>query len=128
MAAKKGQFAKVMIDVGGTPTEVMKLREWSISVESEKIDTTAAGDEWSEHEIGVFSWEGEATCIDADPYWLDYITEKTQIDFYDDENDANPIYRGTASIDFERTAPYDDVIESTITFTGSGALTHPTTP
>lgn len=128
MAAKKGQFAKVTIKVGATPTEIMKLRDWSISVESEKIDETAAGEEWETHKIGILRWTGDATCIDADSYWLDYVKEHVQIDFYDDKNDALPVYRGTASIDFERTAPYDDLIESALTFTGSGALTHPTAP
>lgn len=125
MAKKTGQFAKVTIDVAGTPTQVMELREWSVSVESEKIDSSVAGDAWSDHEIGRFTWEGEATCVSADQFWLDYLAEKVEIDFYDNATDTNPVYTGTASIDFERSTPYDDLIESSLTFTGAGALTHP---
>lgn len=125
MAKKKGQYAKVTIDVSGIPTQVMELREWSVSVESEKIDASVAGDDWSDHEIGRKSWEGEATCISADQFWLELMDTKVKIDFYDDANDTKPAFTGTASIDFERTTPYDDLIESSLTFTGAGALTHP---
>lgn len=124
---KTGQYAKVMLNVSGTPTQVMELREWSISVSSEKIDSSVAGEDWADHEIGRKSWEGEATCISADQYWLDYINDKVTIQFFDDANDATPVYEGTASIDFERSVPYDDMIESTLTFTGAGPLVNPTT-
>lgn len=125
MAVKKGQYAKVMLDVGGTPTQVMELREWSISVSSEKIEASVAGDDWEKHEIGRFSWEGEGTCVSVDDFWLDHIGAKQTIEFYDDANDTNAAYSGTASIDFERSTPHDDLIETSLTFTGSGELTNP---
>lgn len=125
MTMKKGQFAKVTTKIGAAAAvEIASLREWSISVESEKIDATAAGDTWARNLTGILSWEGEATCVDADPYWLDLVTATTAvtIDFYDHEDDVKPKYRGTALIDFERTTPYDDLIEVSVTFTGDGAL------
>ena len=125
MAQKKGQMAKVEIDVSGTPTPVLELREWSISVSSEKIDASVAGDSWANHLIGRFSWEGEATTVWADEYFLSLITSKVTISFYDDEADVDPAYVGTASLDFERNTPYDDLIEASLTFTGAGELTHP---
>lgn len=125
MAKKKGQYAKVSLDVDGTPVDVMELREWSVSVSSEKIDSSVAGEDWADHLIGRFSWEGEATCISADQFWLKHIANKVTIDFFDDASDAQPSYQGTASLDFERTAPHDDIIESTLTFTGAGEFTSP---
>lgn len=122
---KTGQYAKVMLEVDGTSVRVMELREWSVSVSSEKVDSSVAGDDWADHEIGRKSWEGEATCISVDQYWLDYIDDKITVQFFDHQDDPTPVYEGVASIDFERTAPHDDMIESTITFTGSGALTNP---
>jgi hypothetical protein len=124
-STKTGQFAKVTTKVGSaSAVNLAKLREWSVSVESEKIDATAAGDAWTRNLTGVLSWSGEATCVDADPYWLDLVTATTPvtIDFFDHEDDIKPKYRGTALIDFERTSPYDDVIEVSVTFTGDGEL------
>jgi hypothetical protein len=125
MAVKTGQYAKVTVDVGGTPVDVMKLREWSISTESEKIDTTAAGQAWESHEIGMLSWEGEATCIDADPFWIDLITKKVDVEFFDKDTDTTAAFSGTVSIDAERSISYDDVIEQSLTFTGDGELIKP---
>lgn len=124
MAVKKGQYAEVKFDVAGTPVTIAKLREWSISISTEKIDSTAAGDDWTTHEVGQASWEGEATFVDADTFWFSKLFDKVQIDFYDDASDLNPKFSGTASFDVERSASYDDLIETSISFTGDGALTH----
>lgn len=126
MAKKTGQYAKVMLNVDGTPTQVMELREWSVSAESEKIDANVAGDEWATHLIGRKSWEGEATCVSADQFWLDLMDEFITIEFFDHKDDLEPVYEGQASLDFERSSSMDDLIESSLTFTGNGALTHPT--
>ncbi len=125
MAKKSGQYAQVMLDVNGTPVQVMELREWSVSVSSEKIDSNVAGEDWADHIIGRFSWEGEATCISADQFWLKHIGNKVTIDFYDDASDASAAYQGSASLDFERSVTHDDVIESSLTFTGAGPFTSP---
>lgn len=118
----KGQYAKVTLMVGATPVNVLELREWSVSGSTEKIDSTTAGTDWTSHEIGHGSWEGEATILDIDIFWVDHMFDKVDIQFYFNEGDAAPAYEGTASLDFETSAPYDDMIESSISFTGDGAL------
>lgn len=120
-----GKNAKVEIDIDGSSVQVMELREWSISVSTEKIDASAVGTEWSDTLDGLKSWEGEATCISADQYWLEFLDKRPLIKFYDHEDQTEPTYEGRASIDFERTTPYDDVIETTISFVGAGPLTSP---
>lgn len=120
---KSGQYAKVTIDVDGVPQQVMELRDWSVSASSEKIDASVAGSAWAEHVIGRKSWEGEATCVSADQFWLEIMSSHVTISFYDDGSDSAPVFEGQASIDFERTAPHDDLIETTLTFTGNGPLT-----
>jgi hypothetical protein len=123
---KKGQYAKVTVKIGAGPAvPVLELREWTISGSSEKIGANVAGDDWADHLIGLFSWEGEATCISGDQYWLDMLAQKVEISFYDVAGDLEPTYVGTASVDFERGVPHDDIIESTLTFTGAGALSSP---
>lgn len=122
MAVKTGQFAKVMLDVQGTAVELLKLREWSISTSAERIDSSAAKQKFTTHEIGLLSWEAEATCVDADTFWFTYLDKKITIDFFDKESDLKPTFRGTASMDVERTTPYDDLIETSISFTGDGDL------
>jgi hypothetical protein len=123
---KTGQYAKVDLTVGGTAVTVMELREWSVSGSTEKVDSTVAGTDWTEHEIGHGSWEGEATILDVDTFWVDHLFDKVTIKFYYDAADVDAAYEGTASLDFETSTPYDDMIESSLTFTGSGALAHVT--
>jgi hypothetical protein len=125
---KKGQYAKVELMVGATPVTVLELREWSVSGSTEKIDSSVAGSDWTSHEIGLGSWEGEATILDVDVFWVDHLFDKVTIKFFYDAADANPAYEGSASLDFEASTPYDDMIETSLSFTGDGALTHTTTP
>ena len=125
MAKMTGKNAKVEIEIDGTSVQVLELREWSISVSTEKIDASAVGTEWTDTIDGLKSWEGEATCISADQYWLEFLDKRPLIKFYDHENQTEPTYQGRASIDIERTVSYDDVIESTLTFTGAGPLEQP---
>ena len=125
MAKMTGKNAMVEIEIDGTPVKVMELREWSISVSTEKIDASAVGTEWTDTIDGLKSWEGEATCISADQYWLEYLDKRPIIHFYDHEEQQEPTYSGRASIDIERSVSYDDVIESSLTFTGAGPLTSP---
>lgn len=122
MAAKKGQYAAVSLKVGSTPVTVAKLRNWSVNVATNKVDTSAAGQDWETHEIGMANWSGSAEFIDADQYWLQNIFDKFEIEFYDDEDDADPVYTGTCSLDFDRSVPYDDVISTSVTLTGDGPL------
>lgn len=122
MAAKKGQYAKVTLTVGSTPIEVAKLRNWSVNVATNKVDTSAAGQDWETHEIGMANWSGSAEFIDADQYWLQNIFDKFEIEFYDSEDDADPVYKGVCSLDFDRSVPYDDVISTSVTLTGDGPL------
>jgi hypothetical protein len=105
----------------------MELREWSVSGSTEKVDSTVAGKQWTEHEIGHGSWEGDATILDIDTYWVDHLFEKVTIKFFYNSSDVDAAYEGTASLDFETGTPYDDMIETSLTLTGSGALAHVTT-
>jgi hypothetical protein len=119
-----GQYAKIDLTVGGTAVTVAELREWSVSGSTEKVDSTVAGGNWNSHEIGFGSWEGEATILDIDTFWVAHLFEKVSIKFYFNETDTAPAYEGSASLDFETSTPYDDMIESSISFTGDGALAH----
>lgn len=120
--ARKGQYAKVSLKVGETAIDVAKLREWSVSVSSNKIDTSAAGQDWETHVVGMLNWSGSAEFIDADQYWLKNAADKFEIEFFDNKDDVDPVYVGTCSLDFDRTVPYDDVISTSVTLTGDGEL------
>jgi predicted secreted protein len=128
MATKKGQFAKVTLDIGGTAVDVLKLRNWSYSASVEELDATAAGNEWMEYLAGFKSWEGDAETIDVDTFYLQYLGETATIKFYEAEGDT-AYEEGTAFLTgIEKSAPYDDLIEQSISYRGSGALTRITTP
>ena len=118
-----GQYAKVELDVDGTAVTVMELREWTVSGSTEKVDSTVAGQSWTEHEIGHGSWEGDATVLDIDTFWTDHLFKKVTISFFFNEDDPTPAYEGRASLDFEVSTPYDDMIETSLSFTGDGELT-----
>jgi hypothetical protein len=127
MAAKSGQFAKLVLKIDGTTTvTVAKLRNWSYSGSVEILDATAAGDEWQRNEAGVKSWEGESEVIDVDTYYLDYLGEKATIEFYMKEGDTT-FEEGVAIISgIEKNTPYEDLIDQSISFTGDGPLTKKT--
>lgn len=122
MAKRTGQYAKVTMGVEGAEVPVAELREWSISVSTEKVDANVAGVQWSEHLIGRHSWEGEATCISVDSFWIGLTEQMVTVSFFDHVDDAEPAYTGEASMDFERSTPHDDLIETSFTFTGNGEL------
>lgn len=123
MAAKKGQYAKVVLTINAVDVEVLELRNWSYSTSVEEIDTTAAGDDWKSLEGGHKSWEGQAEVIDADTFYLQYLGDKATIKFYMAEGDLT-YETGTALITgIEKSAPYDDLIEQSLSFKGDGALT-----
>lgn len=122
-----GQYAKIEIDVEGTAVTVAELREWTISASTEKVDSSVAGQDWTSHEIGLGSWEGEATVLDIDTYWSDHLFKKVSVRFFYNKDDVSAAYEGTASLDFEVATPYDDMIETSLTFTGDGELVHNTT-
>lgn len=128
MAKQTGQYAKAMMDVDGTPVQIAELRDWSISVSTEKIDGNVAGVQWAEHLIGRHSWEAEATCVSVDSFWLSLTEKMITIELYDHIDDTTPAYTGQASMDFERSVPHDDLIETSFTFTGNGELTDGTPP
>lgn len=127
---KTGQYAEVTMSASGTPATIAELRDWSLSVSSEKIDGNVAGTAWAEHLIGRLSWEAEATCVSVDSFWLGLMEEYVTVSFFDHMDDTTPAYTGQASMDFERSVPHDDLIETSFTFTGNGALTDgtPVTP
>lgn len=122
MAKKTGQYAKASIDVSGTPVPIAELRDWSINVSTNKINADVAGVQWSEHLIGRHSWEAEATCVSVDGFWIDLTEQMVTVEFFDHIDDTVPAYSGEASVDFERSVPHDDLIETSFTFTGNGKL------
>jgi predicted secreted protein len=122
MATKKGQFAKVTLTIDGIDVDVLKLRNWSYTASVEELDTTAAGEEWMSYVAGFKSWEGEAETIDVDTFYLQYLGEIATIKFYEAEGDTNYEEGQAFLTEFEKSAPYDDLIEQSISFRGTGPL------
>ena len=127
MAQISGQYAELWVSVSGVKTKAAGLRNWSISIASEKIDATAAGDGWTQHIKGIKSWEGEAEMVEVDAYWFDLVTgdNLVEAEFYvsDSTEEGTVYYSGTVSLDAEMATPYNDLHGITVTFTGSDALT-----
>lgn len=127
MAQLSGQYAELWVTVNNVRTKAAGLRNWSISIASEKIDATTAGDGWAQHIKGIKSWEGEAELAEVDAYWFDLVTADNLVtaEFYvsDSTEEGTVFYSGAVSLDAEIATPYNDLHGITVTFTGSDALT-----
>lgn len=122
MAKKKGQYAKVVLDIDGIEVDVLHLRNWSYSGSVEELDATAAGSDWMEYLPSFKSWEGEAETIDVDTFYMQYLGEVATIRFYEAADDTT-FEEGQAFLtSVDKSAPYDDMIEQSFSFRGTGPL------
>lgn len=126
IAGKNGK-----ISIGSTnPVKVVGIKNWSLDLSLDTLDTTCLGDDWKNYTTGLKEWsasgdgdyvvptdaEGQAALQEA---FLsgDQVTVKL---FVDGKN----CYTGTAFISsLSIEDPVDDVVSISIEFTGTGELT-----
>ena len=123
-----GKSGKLSIGTSD-PVTVIGIKNWSLDLSLDTLETTALGDDWKKYITGLKEWtasaEGDFAVQNAESGQEDlqnaYIngTEVTA-NFY--VNDTN-FYTGTAIINsLSIEDPVDDVVSISIEFTGSGEL------
>lgn len=126
--AVAGKNGKVVIGAEGSQ-KVVGIKNWSLELSLDTLETTALGDDWKNYITGLKEWsassegdyevpvdtEGQAALQDA---FLNGTTVTLKL-FVDDKN----YYTGEAYINsLSIEDPVDDVVSISIECTGTGAL------
>jgi predicted secreted protein len=129
--AVAGKNGKVVI--GEASTKKVGIKNWSLELSLDTLETTALGDDWKNYITGLKEWsassEGDYEVpVDADGQqalqdaFLNGTTVTVKL-YVDGTN----YYKGEAFINsLSIEDPVDDVVSISIEFTGTGALTFET--
>ena len=123
-----GKHGKVVIG-SSTSEKVVGIKNWSLELSLETLETTALGDDWKNYITGLKEW----TASSEGDYNVPTDTagqEALQTAFLNGETvtvklyvDGKNYYQGEAYISsLSIEDPVDDVVTISIEFTGSGAL------
>jgi len=130
--AVAGKNGKVVIGESATK-KVVGIKNWSLELSLDTLETTALGDDWKNYITGLKEWsassegdyevpvdaEGQQALQDA---FLNGTTVTVKL-YVDGTN----YYKGEAYINsLSIEDPVDDVVSISIEFTGTGALTFET--
>ena len=130
--AVAGKTGKVVIGDASTQ-KVVGIKNWSLELSLDTLETTALGDDWKNYITGLKEWsassEGDYEVpVDADGQqalqdaFLNGTTVTVKL-YVDGTN----YYKGEAFINsLSIEDPVDDVVSISIEFTGTGALTFET--
>ena len=130
--AVAGKNGKVVIGAEGSQ-KVVGIKNWSLELSLDTLETTALGDDWKNYITGLKEWsassEGDYEVpVDADGQqalqdaFLNGTTVTVKL-YVDGTN----YYKGEAFINsLSIEDPVDDVVSISIEFTGTGALTFET--
>ena len=130
--AVAGKNGKVVIGEASTK-KVVGIKNWSLELSLDTLETTALGDDWKNYITGLKEWsassEGDYEVpVDADGQqalqdaFLNGTTVTVKL-YVDGTN----YYQGEAYINsLSIEDPVDDVVSISIEFTGTGALTFET--
>lgn len=124
-----GKSGKLQIGAT-TPVTVVGIKNWSLDLSLDTLETTALGDDWKKYIAGLKEWtassdgdfnvhtdaEGQKALQDA------YLNgDEVEARFYVDDTH---FYKGSAIIaSLSIEDPVDDVVSVTIEFTGNGEIT-----
>ena len=130
--AVAGKNGKVVIGASASK-KVVGIKNWSLELSLDPLETTALGDDWKNYITGLKEWsassegdyevpvdtEGQKALQDA---FLNGTTVTVKL-YVDGTN----YYKGEAYINsLSIEDPVDDVVSISIEFTGTGALTFET--
>lgn len=125
IAGKSGKLS-----IGGTtPIKVVGIKNWSLDLSLDTLDTTALGDDWKNYITGLKEWSASSDgdynvhldTTGQEALQTAYLEGKT-IDLQLFVNDTN-CYKGKAFISsLTIEDPVDDVVSISIEFTGTDAL------
>ena len=125
IAGKAGKLA-----IGATPATVLSIKNWSLDLSIDTLETTALGDNWKDYITGLKEWTASAEGdynVHTDTTGQEALqdaylagTEVTLKLYVDGTN----YYTGTAVVaSLSIEDPVDDVVSISFEFTGAGELT-----
>lgn len=109
-----------------------EVRSWSVDTTADTNEDTVMGDTWRTHKSSLKSWNGSADVLfdDTDTTGQTACVIGAEISVsFQMEGDTSGDHKlsGTAIITAKSVSTsYDGLVESSITFTGTGALTEGT--
>lgn len=126
-----------LVRVGGTPTTVAELSEWTLETSGETTDSTSintatSNGGWRTHVPTLKSWSGSVKCFwdETDTNGQQTIDAGASVDFkfYPEGNTTGDVFfSGTGIVTaVNRSAKLDGLVEVEFSFTGTGALTEAT--
>lgn len=120
MACISGKNGALSVDGGST--NVAQLTAWTITQNAETIEASYMGADWKCIKPGMSSWEGTAEAIFDTTETYPVIGTEVSLVAY--EIAGTTTYSGTAIITSVETAVgVEDMITTSLSFTGDGALT-----
>jgi predicted secreted protein len=128
--AVAGKNGRVEIGDGSNTKQIIGIKNWSLELSLETLETTALGDDWKKYITGLKEWTASSEGDYNVPQDTDgqealqqaflsgsIVTLKLYVD-------ADNYYTGTAYINsLSIEDPVDDVVSISIEFTGAGELT-----
>lgn len=127
MAVYRGCFGKVL--VGGTPSVVAEVRNYTLNENAEVLDASSIGDCTKSKNVGAVEWDGTVNCWwdDTDTNGQVAMTVGTSIaiEVGPEGNTTGDFkYSGTGIIQsVEVLGGVDGLVERNISFVGTGSLT-----
>lgn len=131
MPATAGFYGGLYTNNGTTSTRVAKVRDATLSVEAETIDTTSFDTRgWAENIASFKSWSVDAELL----YVPDDTTQQAiqdalfndtplTIELFPRDEDSQTGFKGQVVVtSFEVGIPVDDAVTISVTFTGTGEL------
>ena len=105
-------------------------RNFTVTVNSDTVDSTVMGEAWKSFEEGLLGFEGSLEGLVIDNFWykqavqtLSGLAPRIVLRFQVDPRDQSSYYQGTVVFpSFEMTGGYDALVERSVDFQGRGPL------
>lgn len=128
MACHMGKDGVVKVTAsGGSATTIGHVRNWSLDETVDTLEATAMGDAFKEYCIALKDWSGSIDVL-WDPadvgQGIIAVGAQLVVALYP-EGVSGALYAGSIIVTGVSTsAAYDGLVESSVTFQGTGALTY----
>lgn len=130
-AVHSGVFAMaVSMQLAAIGNLVGDSRNFSVTINSDSIDSTVIGESWRTFEDGLLGFEGTLEGLIVDNFWykravatLSGLLPRTVLRLQIDPKYVNSYYQGTVIFpSFELNGGFDSVVEYSVPFQGRGPL------
>lgn len=130
-AVVSGVFAMaVSMELSTIGNLVGDARNFTVTINTDTVDSTVIGDVWRSYEDGIMGFEGSLDGLHIDDFWykqavstLSGLAPRVVLRMQLDPKNANSYYQGTVIFpSFELTGGYDALIERSVEFQGRGPL------